>query len=690
MSREIRGALRVMACAAALAVAGIVALVASGPAAAAESTYPQGVPGSPFSLVGPLSPDVVVSGGSDQSVSPKIGVLQVLDAGSPGYASLGVTAADPSSVQALSDGGTLVADAANKLVAEFDAGGALVWSYGVVNDAALRLPVCAYRLADGSTLIVDKDAARVFIVNPAGGLEWQYGTTGQAGSGVDQLDSPTSATVDADGNVAICDAGNHRVIVVRYADYRSGFSADSIVWQYGTTGVSGDGVDELVTPASVQPLTSSGGSMLICDAAAGHVVEVRTSDFSPSAPDHGFTAASVVWQYPAAGSSTDSLTTPGCALGMFGSDHVVWIADTGAGRVLGVATGPSSGPPTGHDVFAEYGPGSVAPFAGSLSAPASLSQSLDGPLVVADPGGQRVVVIGATFDNVVPPWVASKTLDCGLAGRKRFASITCTFAPVPLSSFTLAYRVDGGASKVLGTFGYGVYANSGVETMPFPPLTVGTRISYQVIFKFGSLAFGAELQSLTISYERWGKPSKGKGGGGDSGNRKNSNGAGGTHARPARSAGGGAGSGGGVGGGTGSGSGAGAGSGRGSGSGSVAGSDTGVAGVSAAGVEVPSAQSTSGSAAAGQVSGYAFRASGVSGGGEGGGASPKPAWLRLALVTLSVAGVALLALVGPWAARRRLRLFVNWDLDLVRPFPAERTRSMPLPRRPLPRRPRRA
>ena len=223
-----------MACAAALAVAGIVALVASGPAAAAESTYPQGVPGSPFSLVGPLSPDVVVSGGSDQSVSPKIGVLQVLDAGSPGYASLGVTAADPSSVQALSDGGTLVADAANKLVAEFDAGGALVWSYGVVNDAALRLPVCAYRLADGSTLIVDKDAARVFIVNPAGGLEWQYGTTGQAGSGVDQLDSPTSATVDADGNVAICDAGNHRVIVVRYADYRSGFSADSIVWQYGT------------------------------------------------------------------------------------------------------------------------------------------------------------------------------------------------------------------------------------------------------------------------------------------------------------------------------------------------------------------------------------------------------------------------------------------------------------------------
>ena len=223
------------------------------------------------------------------------------------------------------------------------------------------------------------------------------------------------------------------------------------------------------------------------------------------------------------------------------------------GRVLGVATGPSSGPPTGHDVFAEYGPGRRRLRVHFRRR--RLSQSLDGPLVVADPGGQRVVVIGATFDNVVPPWVASKTLDCGLAGRKRFASITCTFAPVPLSSFTLAYRVDGGASKVLGTFGYGVYANSGVETMPFPPLTVGTRISYQVIFKFGMLAFGAELQSLTISYERWGKPSKGKGGGGDSGNRKNSNGAGGTHARPARSAGGGAGSGGGVGGGTGSGSG---------------------------------------------------------------------------------------------------------------------------------------
>ena len=680
MSQGSRSAVRVSACSAALAVAAAIALVASGPAVAAQSTFSQGVVGSPFSLVTPLSRDVVVTGGDDQSVSLKIGELQVLDARTPGYASLGAAAADPRSVQVLSDNGMLVADAGNALVAEFDASGTLVWSYRA---ADLRTPVCARRLADGRTLIVDKAAARVFIVNPAGDLVWQYGEVGQPGAGVDRLDAPTWAEVLNDGNVAICDVGNHRVIVVRAVDYAAtaadaGFRADSIVWQYGTTGVSGAGVDELVTPASVQPLTAGAahGNMLICDTGAGRVVEVRASDFSASASHHGFTAGSVVWQYPESGSSTASLSAPGSALGSNGSDNIVWIADTGGGRVLGVATGSISGRPSRHDVFAEYGPSGGTPLAGSLSAPAALSQASDGRLAVADPGGQRVVVLGTTSEVAS---VVSKSLDLGLAGRKRFVSVTSAFALVPTAPITVLYRIDGGASKVLGSFGGGsdMSGGSGVKTIPFPPLTVGSRISYQVVFTTGSRAFAPVLQSLTISYEPWRSKTSGSGGGGASGNRRNSNGAAGTYSYPATSGGSGSGSGGGVGGGTGSGSGSGTGHGRGSGSsGSVYGTDSGAdSGVSSMGADLPSSVDPAATAPGSEasVSGYRMKAAGFAGGGEGGGSaldtSAANGWL---LVPASVGLLSAILLGVPaLMTRRHVRLYAEYDVARPRALPAD-------------------
>ena len=72
---------------------------------------------------------------------------------------------------------------------------------------------------------------------------------------------------------------------------------------------------------SVQWLTTgtAAGNALICDQGSGSVVEVRSTDY-----DHGFDAGSVVWEYPTGGGSGQ----PGCALGMFGSDGVVWISDS--------------------------------------------------------------------------------------------------------------------------------------------------------------------------------------------------------------------------------------------------------------------------------------------------------------------------------------------------------------------------
>ncbi len=176
----------------------------------------------------------------------------------------------------------LVADPANHLVAEFSPSGSLVWSYRVPGSASA--PVSARSLTggsvtasggdvrDGLVLICDEGADRIFIIDASASdqVVWQYGSTDLPGSGVDHLDSPTSAewlpiagATGSDftryGNVAICDTANHRVIVVRAADYTgagsdAGFSALSIVWQYGS-GASG-----IAEPISSRPRRRSSGS----------------------------------------------------------------------------------------------------------------------------------------------------------------------------------------------------------------------------------------------------------------------------------------------------------------------------------------------------------------------------------------------------------------------------------------------
>jgi hypothetical protein len=698
-SRKATALIRPAAALAALFLAAGVALLAPRPASASQAVYPQGTTGAPFRLASPVSSHVVVNGGTDQSLGLQVGESWAIGGGSAGFGALGVSQPDPQSVQTLASGDVLVADPADRLVAEFTASGSLLWSYTASDDPALSAPVCARRLADEDTLICDSGADRVFIVGHNHEKVWQYGQTGVAGSGVDLLDRPTWADALSNGNVVICDAGNHRVIMVRASDYNAksadaGFTASSVVWRYGT-GVSGEGVDQLVTPTSVQDLTAgvSRGNLLICDQGAAHVLEIRAADYDPSAPHDGFTAASIVWQYPAAGSSTAShLVSPGCAMGVNGSDNLVWIADAGggsvSGRVLGVATNSISGSVSGHQVVADYGPSDGTPFAGSLSAPVSLSQATgDGPLVVADPGGHRIVAIGTTADVAT---VKSVKLDCGLSKRKRFVSVRCVYASVPTAQFTVSYQIGkgpvrnfgGNANPTANQFGGGsvVPSSSAAKTVLFPPLSIGKTITYWITFSTGSAsrALAPKLLSLTITYEPWTAKSSGKGGGGASGDRANSNGSASTSPS---SVGGGAGSGGGIGGGTGSGSGSGTGSGSGSGSMNSTGtSDTGATSTSTAGAELPAAVSGSQGApgtAAAPVLGYAFRYAGRAGGGEGGGVSPPSTGLPLTPVGGAVIGVGLLLLVGPWAERRRLSLFVNWDTNLLRPFPAERTRDMP-------------
>ncbi|HTD06635.1 hypothetical protein [Undibacterium sp.] len=113
---------------------------------------------------------------------------------------------------------------------------------------------------------------RVILVNRQGKIVWQYGQAGVAGAGFNQLNTPVQAAVLPEFqrrhgmHVIITDQANQRVIVVD--------RAHRLVWQYGTTGVSGSGNNQLNNPNSAEQLEN--GHILIADENNNRAIEVTT------------------------------------------------------------------------------------------------------------------------------------------------------------------------------------------------------------------------------------------------------------------------------------------------------------------------------------------------------------------------------------------------------------------------------
>ena len=111
---------------------------------------------------------------------------------------------------------------------------------------------------------------RVMLVDRGGNIVWQYGQAGVAGAGANQLDTPVQAAAlkgfqGRHGlHVIIADQANQRIIVV---DRRH-----RLVWQYGVTGVAGDGPNQLNNPNSAEVLDN--GDILIADESNNRAIEV--------------------------------------------------------------------------------------------------------------------------------------------------------------------------------------------------------------------------------------------------------------------------------------------------------------------------------------------------------------------------------------------------------------------------------
>jgi hypothetical protein len=150
---------------------------------------------------------------------------------------------------------TLIADQFNNRVIEVDRQGNIVWHFGLgpadfspasiigTNDAQR---VGEFTLMAGTGTPGGQPEApnctnpngcpdnRVILVDRGGNIVWQYGQFGPGGSGPDQLNVPVQNTWLPNRHVLITDQANERIIEVDVA-------SKNIVWQYGTTGVSGNG-----------------------------------------------------------------------------------------------------------------------------------------------------------------------------------------------------------------------------------------------------------------------------------------------------------------------------------------------------------------------------------------------------------------------------------------------------------------
>jgi hypothetical protein len=205
---------------------------------------------------------------------------------------------------------------------------------------------------------------RVLLVDHDGRIVWQYGVAGVSGAGFDQLNAPVQATI-VNGfqgrhgfTVLIADQANQRVIVVDH-DKR-------LLWQYGTTGVAGNGPNQLNNPNSGELL--SNGNVLIADESNNRAIEVSTD-------------GQLVHQFTAGG------TLNGVAFASRLPDGNTLISDSGNNRIVELDAGD-------HIVW-QYAT-NTQPASNPNPEPTRAVRLRNGDTLISDQFNNRVLEVDAT------------------------------------------------------------------------------------------------------------------------------------------------------------------------------------------------------------------------------------------------------------------------------------------------------
>jgi hypothetical protein len=666
---------RLFMCAALVTLAMLSAGVGVSPAGAATGYPPweEGFTDHPFSLLQPVPPGVAVLGTADQR----------LELAHVTLARLGPTAAmwadypsgerpDPRMAYPLENGHVLVSGGKDvPYVKEVDAAGNVVWEYRNGPDGLLRKPFSAEPATFRGrpcVLISDRIACRVFAVSWDNAKEvvWQYGTTDGPGAGVNQLADPFCATQipategQTSGNVLIADSNdNHRVVEIRADDYLPaasdlGYSAASVVWQYGVTGQSGSTPGYLNQARSPQRLAN--GDTLITDAVGKRIIEVRSSDYDPARPDNGYTAASIVWSYVdgVEGELRDPNTARAVESGSLAGTIVFTDCD-GASQRVRIVDKTTKAIVDTFDLSAYDRPAYAGPT--DAASPRDARVAADGSLWIADAAFGQILRLG----NGGSGTVTSASLSCGKPGLlKAFVRMKIE-APAQASgtSFEVWYSVDGGDG-----FQRARISRDG-RNVNFPAGTTGRRFAYRMVLTSTDRWATPVFEGMAIHFSKATIGGGGGGGGGDGPGGSGNSGQSGSYTYPSTAQGGTGTSGTGTGSGTyGSGTGSGS-AGTGTGASSTAGS--GGSSAVANSVEIP-VEST-GSGTLENVQGYQVQGEeGVSGvplrAVEGAQAAeperPGPAVPMLALVAAGLLVAAAFFIPWPFVAAH-LRSLTGFD-----------------------------
>jgi len=207
----------------------------------------------------------------------------------------------------------------------------------------------------GNVLISDQFNNRVIEVSLAGDIVWSFGSGNPnlCNPGPGAVIAPNDVERLAYGLTLIAGTGttncpDNRVLIVD--------QDGNIIWQYGQAGVSGSGQNELNVP--VFAIQRPSGSILITDQANNRVIEVDQS-------------GNVLANY------NQGLNNPNSAVDSTAGGYYV-VADEGSSRVLGIL-------PQHPVPFVLYKRG--------LNAVASALQLLDGDILVADSGNNRILEV---------------------------------------------------------------------------------------------------------------------------------------------------------------------------------------------------------------------------------------------------------------------------------------------------------
>ena len=144
---------------------------------------------------------------------------------------------EPNGDTPLADGGLLITEIRGSRVVRLDADGRVVFDVHV----PVSYPSDAQLDGTGNVIVADYAAPGAVVkVSPTGHLLWRYAPA----SGAGRLDHPSLAVPVPDGSILLNDDFRHRVIII---DPRT----DTIVWQYGRTGVPGRSAGQLNTPDGI-------------------------------------------------------------------------------------------------------------------------------------------------------------------------------------------------------------------------------------------------------------------------------------------------------------------------------------------------------------------------------------------------------------------------------------------------------